>query len=138
MNEKQNTKVVQEIYAAYQRNDIPGILSRVDERIVFTVPGTRAVPMSGTRRGHEGLRQFFADLANTQDFNVFEPREYICQNSQVIALVHYEGRHRSTGRRFSVDSAMHWTIENGKAVRFQEYTDTEALAAAATGSAATA
>ncbi len=138
MNEKQNTKVVQEIYAAYQRGDIPGILSRVDDRIVFTVPGTRAVPVSGTRRGHEGLRQFFTDLANTLDFSVFEPREYICQGNQVVALVHYEGRNRSTSRRFSADSAMLWTIENGKAVRFQEYTDTEALALASTGSVATA
>ena len=32
-----------------------------------------------------------------------------------------------TKREFAADSAMVWTVENGKAV-FQEYTDTEAFA----------
>jgi ketosteroid isomerase-like protein len=36
-----------------------------------------------------------------------------------------------TGRTFNVDSAMLWTVGNGKAIRCQEYTDTEALANAA-------
>jgi ketosteroid isomerase-like protein len=38
----------------------------------------------------------------------------------------YEGRNKATGRE--CDSAMVWTVENGKAVAFQEYTDTEAFA----------
>ena len=33
-----------------------------------------------------------------------------------------------TKREFAADSAMVWTVENGKAVAFQEYTDTEAFA----------
>jgi ketosteroid isomerase-like protein len=40
----------------------------------------------------------------------------------------YEGRNKATGREFAADSAMVWTVENGKAVVFQEYTDTEAFA----------
>ena len=49
----------------------------------------------------------------------------------MVALVRYEGRDRSTGRAFSAESAMLWLFGNGNVIRFQEFTDTEALANAA-------
>ena len=131
MNEKENTKIVQDMYAAYTRGDVPGILSHMDNSITFTVPGTQANPLAGTRRGLAAMKQFYADLASIVDLNVFEPREYIAQGNKVVVLVHYAGTFRSTGRRMEADSAMVWTLENGKVVRFQEYTDTEAAANAA-------
>ncbi len=131
MNEDANAKTVQEIYAAYRQGDIAGILARLDESIVFTIQGSPAVPLAGTRRGHDGMRHFFTELARTHEFSTFEPREYIAQGNRVVVLVRYEGRNLATGRSFSTESAMVWTLQNGKAVRFVEYTDTEQLARAA-------
>jgi ketosteroid isomerase-like protein len=59
---------------------------------------------------------------------VFEPREFIAQVNRVVAFVNYEGRDKTTGRSFTADAAMLWSFGDGKVIRFQEYTDTEALA----------
>jgi uncharacterized protein len=128
MSEEINTQVVQTAYAAYLRGDIPGILATLDSSIVFTINGSPAVPLAGTWRGLDGMRQFFKTLTDTLEFTTFEPRDYVAQGNRVVALVHSEGRHRTTHRTFSIDSAMVWTVQNGKVVRFVEYTDTEQLA----------
>lgn len=119
------------MYSAFNSGDIAGVLKHLDESIVWTVPGSAAAPMAGVRRGIEEVRRFFEDLEGRMEFSVFDVRELIAQGNRVVALVHYEGRDRKTGRNFTADSAMLWTIGNGKAIRFQEYTDTEALVAAA-------
>src|SRR5947207_4654946 len=131
MKETRNIETVRNVYSAFNRRDLSGVLSQMDEGIVFIVPGSPEVPLAGIRRGLQEVRRFFEDLERRVEFSVFEPREYIAQGNRVVALVHYEGRNRATGRVFSADSATLWTIGNGKAIRFQEYTDTEALAGAA-------
>jgi len=123
--------IVRTMYAAFVRGDIAGVLKHMDESIVWTTPGSPAVPTSGARRGLEQVRRFFEDVERRLDYLVFEVRELIAQGNRVVALVHSEGRDRKTGRYFTADSATLWTIGNGKAIRFQEFTDTEALAMAA-------
>src|SRR3954467_4863589 len=131
MKETRNIATIRSIYAAYSRGEISAVLDQMDEAMVFIVPGSPAVPVAGTRRGLHEVRRFFEDLERRLQFSVFEPREFIAQGNRVVALVRYEGRDRITGRSFAADAAMLWTIGNGKAIRFQEYTDTEALANAA-------
>jgi ketosteroid isomerase-like protein len=131
MREIGNIETVRGIYAAFGRGDLAGVLDRLEETIVWITPGSSAVPLAGRRTGRDEVRAFFEALAERLTFTVFDAREFIAQGNRVIALVHYEGRNNVTGRPFSAESAMLWTIGNGRAVRFQEYTDTEALAAAA-------
>ena len=136
MRESVNIDAVKAMYAAFGRGDIPEILARMDESILFTIPGSSQIPVSGGRNGLPQVRRFFEDLAQRYEFTVFEARDYIAQGNRVVALVHYEARDKVTGRNFSADSAMLWTFGNGRAIRFQEYTDTEAIANAARGTQA--
>jgi uncharacterized protein len=131
MREIGNIETVRGICGAFGRGDISGVLDRLDETIVWITPGTNAVPMAGKRVGIDEVRGFFDLLSQRMTFSVFEAREFIAQGNRVIALVHYEGRDNKTGRSFVAESAMLWTLGNGKALRFREYTDTEALANAA-------
>ena len=128
MSPEDNVKIVQEMYSAFLRRDVPGILVHLDDGVVWIVPGSSAVPMAGVRKGLTEVRQFFETVEKMLEFRLFEPREYIAQGNRVVTLVRYEGRNKSTGREFSADSAMVWTVQNGKAIAFQEYTDTEAFA----------
>jgi uncharacterized protein len=131
MRETANIETIRALYAAFNRSDIAGVLKNLDEGVVWMTPGSPAVPMAGTRRGLEQVRRFFEDLERRIEFTIFDVCELIAQGNRVVALVHYEGRDRKTGRSFAADSSMLWTIGNGKAIRFQEYTDTEAFAIAA-------
>jgi ketosteroid isomerase-like protein len=131
MKESQNIETVRSMYTALLRGDISGVLQQMDESIVFQMPGSGAIPTSGTRRGLREVERFFEDLRSLVEFTVFEIREFIAQGNRVVALLHYEGRYKPTGKGFASDAAALWTIGNGRAIRFQEFTDTETLARAA-------
>jgi ketosteroid isomerase-like protein len=130
MSEQSNVEVVRAMYEAFGRGDIPAVLTGMDDSMVFTILGSSAVPLAGVRRGLAGMRQFFDELAQTLEFSRFEPHDFIAQGDRVVALVHYAGKNKNTGRQFDAESAMVWTIRNGKAIQFVEYTDTEQLAKA--------
>ena len=76
------------------------------------------------------MGQFFASLVDTQEVQHFDPREFIAQDDKVVALGHYAWRVKSTGREFGGDFAHVFTVHNGKVIRFHEYMDTAAAAAA--------
>jgi ketosteroid isomerase-like protein len=128
MSEQSNVEVVRAVYEAFSRGDIPAVLARMDDAMVFTIPGSPAVPLSGVRRGVAGVTQFFAELAKTLEFSAFEPHDYIAQGDRVVALIHYADKNKNTGRTFDAETAMIWTVRNGKLVQFIEYTDTEQFA----------
>lgn len=77
------------------------------------------------------VAQCFHRAADTWDFQVFEPREYIAFGDRVAMVASYTARCRSTGRQVSCDWTMLWTIRDGKIVHFQEYTDAAMLRDAA-------
>jgi ketosteroid isomerase-like protein len=130
MTDKENVQVVSEAYAAFVRGDIPAILNMLAPEIDWHVPGPAEAPYAGRRRTRHDVGRFFSEVARTVEFSAFEPQEFIAQEDRVIALGHYEGRVRATGKTFSAEWAMTWRLRDGKAVAFREYTDTQSLGAA--------
>jgi len=131
MQEAQNTKVVQEAYAAFGRGDVQGILDRVDDSIVWKgVYGAGPhVPTAGERRGKAQVGEFFKQVAASVTFSRFEPKEFVASGDKVVALGHYTAT-TSVGKAFDSDFAMVFTLRNGKVTEFQEFTDSAAVNAA--------
>lgn len=131
MQETQNTKVVQDAYAAFNRGDVQGILDRLDDSIVWrAVYGAGPhVPTSGERRGKAQVGEFFKQVAQNVNFSRFEPREFIATGDKVVALGHYTAT-TPIGKKFDSDFAMVFTLRNGKVTAFQEFTDSAAVNAA--------
>jgi len=129
MQEAQNTKVVQDAYAAFGRADIPTLLSYMSEDILWKpVTGAAAyVPFAGERRGKAAVAEFFKKVAESEDFEQFEPREFVAQGDKVVALGHYRAKSRTTGRTFDSDFVMVFTLQGGKVTAFQEFTDSAAI-----------
>ena len=132
MSEAQNTKVVQDAYAAFGRGDIPGLLDFMTDDIQWQpVIGTaKSVPFSGARKGKTGVAEFFKIVGETEDFQLFEPREFIAQDDKVVALGHYRAVTKSTGKTFDSPFAMVFTLRGGKVAGFREFTDSAAVNAA--------
>ena len=130
MNENGNTNVVQSVYENFRGGDIKALLNLLSDDIEWELPEIENVPFAGKRRGHEQMGQFFASLVDTQDVQHFEPREFIANGDKVVALGHYAWHVKSTGREFGGDFAHVFTMSNGKVIRFHEYMDTAAAAAA--------
>ena len=132
MSEAQNTKVVQDAYAAFGRGDIPALLGYMTEDIDWQpVIGTAAhVPFSGERKGKASVAEFFKRVAESEDFQQFEPREFVAQGDKVVAIGHYRAVPKATGRTFDSDFVMVFTLRDGKVARYQEFTDSAGINAA--------
>ena len=128
--EQENTKLVQQIYEHFKWGHIKALLNLLSINIEWQLPEIENVPFAGRRRGHEEMGQFFESLVDTQEVQHFEPREFIARGDKVLALGHYAFRVKSTGREFGGDFAHVFTVHDGKVVRFHEYMDTAAAAAA--------
>lgn len=132
MQEAQNTKVVQDAYAAFGRGDIAALLGQFSDDIIWrpVTGGGTHVPFAGERRGKAGVAEFFKRVAESEDFEVFEPREFVAQGDKVVTLGHYRAKVRKTGRTVDSDFVMVFTLRDGKVTHFQEFLDSAALNAA--------
>jgi ketosteroid isomerase-like protein len=129
MSESGNVQVVKDAYGAFLQGNIDGVLALVDEGVEWhAVKGTEGVvPHAGVRQGRSAVAGFFAQLATTLEFTRFEPREFIAQGDQVVAIGDYAANVTPTGRSVTSDWVMVFTIRNGKIVRFREWTDSAQL-----------
>ena len=130
--EAENTKVVQAAYAAFGRGDIPALLGYLTDDIHWRpVIGTAGhVPFSGERTGKPAVAEFFARVAESEEFQQFEPREFVAQGDTVVAIGHYRAVTKATGRGFESDFVMVFTFRNGKIATFREFTDSAGINAA--------
>ena len=130
--EAENTKLVKDAYAAFQRGDIQAVLATLSDDVEWrAVIGTEGVvPTSGLRRGHAGVGEFFQQLSTTTTFEAFEPREFIAQGDQVAVIGRYKGKALATGKLYDSEWVMVFTVRNGKVVRFREFADSRQLVAA--------
>jgi ketosteroid isomerase-like protein len=131
MQEAQNTRVVQDAYAAFGRGDVQSILNMLDDGIVWKgVYGAAPhVPTAGQRKGKAQVKEFFAQVAQHATFSLFEPREFLAGGDKVVALGHYTAT-TSAGKTFDSDFAMVFTFRGGKVAEFQEFVDSAAANAA--------
>ncbi len=128
MQEAQNTRVVQDAYAAFGRSDIDTLLTFLADDIVWVgVYGTKShVPMSGERRGKAAVAEFFKQVAENITFSLFDPKDFIATGDTVVTLGHYTGM-TPMQKKFDSDFAMVFTMQNGKVARFQEFCDSAAI-----------
>jgi ketosteroid isomerase-like protein len=128
-----NTEIVQSIYAAFGRQDLPRILSTLDEDVSWGIDSIASdVPPYGIRRGKDGVASFFADWGRTADFLAFEAKDFVATGDHVFCDLHYTVRVKSTNKTSHMVSAQHWTFRNGKLIRWRGYEDTVATRAAFT------
>jgi hypothetical protein len=132
MSEQQNVAIVKQAYAAFKQGNIQQLLGYMSADVDWEsmVGSGNLLPTSGRRMGLEAVTRFFAQIDSNYTFQQFEPREFIAQNDRVVALGHYHGTVKPTGKSFSSAWVMVFTVRDGKITNFQEYADTAALAAA--------
>jgi hypothetical protein len=129
MAEQENVKLIQGLYAAFGRGDIPAILSEIANNAGVThSPGSPdKLPWARTYRGRQGWEQFFKDLGEALEPLGFEPRDYVAQGDRVVAFGHFRARVKATGRIFEDPWAMDWVVRNGKVASCHVYEDTAAV-----------
>ncbi|HEX8688160.1 MAG TPA: nuclear transport factor 2 family protein [Pyrinomonadaceae bacterium] len=130
MSTEENKRVVQAIFEAFGRGDVPGVLAQLSEDVTWDAPGPSHVPYFGDRRGHGGATEFFVQLGTNVDFEHFEPGAFVAEGDRVVVLGRERGRVRGTGKTFDNDWALVFTVEGGKVTGLRIYENTAAIAEA--------
>ncbi|MGD9891701.1 MAG: nuclear transport factor 2 family protein [Dehalococcoidia bacterium] len=131
MNAVDTTQTVQDLYVAFGRADVPAILALLAEDAELYHSGPADVlPWSMLYRGKAEWGRFFQDVGQAIEFTEFAPERFIAQGDTVVALGHFAGRARATGRPVASHWAMEWTFQDGDITHCRVHEDTAALAAA--------
>ena len=127
MSEQQNLDAVRNVYAAFGRGDLAGILAVLDPQVSWRTPGAPGLPTGGLRRGVDEVREFFGVLLNTFDIQDFRPADFLAQGDKVVVLGTSREGPKGTGRFVDFRWAHVFTFRNGKIVEFEEPADVSAL-----------
>jgi len=127
MSEKENVKVVQEMYAGFNRRDIPAVLDILADDVDWQSPVTRIqtdeISWSKLRHGREEVAAFFKDLSEKVQPDKLEPLEFTAQGDRVVVEGKNRGTVRSTGKPYEHDWVMLFTVRQGKIARMRHYYD---------------
>ena len=130
MNEQENAETVREAYNNFKTGNIQGLIDQMSDNVAWELPEIGGVPFAGKRTGRDGVKEFFATLAQAQDVIEFEPIESLAQGDKVVSLGHYKWRVKETGREYASNFVHVFTVRNGKITGFREHFDTAVVAAA--------
>ena len=126
MSEQENLHIVKRIYHAIVESDISTRMSLVTDDLDLTFFGSEKIPWAGRWRGKDGLGRFLRRIADTLEFEVFSPEEFIAAGNDVVVLGHERCRVRATGKVVDASWAHVWTVREGLIRRHLEYSDTAA------------
>lgn len=138
-----NLDLIRTLCAAFAAGDVPGVVSCMAPDIVRSetenFPYADGNPYCGPDANLSGV---FARLGGEWDGFAAAPGEFLeaisgrdqAPGDAIIELGRYAGTHRATGRALDAQFAHVWRVSGGKAVSFQQYTDT-LQAARVTGAA---
>ena len=122
---------VQRLYEAYNRGDIPSILSSLHRDIIWEVMGQPDVPYAGIYHGPADVQEFFGKLNDCIEMKEFVAEHILENGNLVIATGYMNATARKTGRHFSTIWSMTYEFdENEKIVHFRDCYDTLVMARA--------
>lgn len=119
----QNSDIIRGLYDAFAIGDIPAVLDTLASDISWTE--AEGGPYGGVSIGPDQvLQNVFMKLGGEWDGFSAIPREFITQGNTVVVLGDYSASFKATGKNFNAPFAHVWKLQDGKAVSFQQYTDT--------------
>jgi ketosteroid isomerase-like protein len=118
-----NLELVKALYERFALGDIFSVLELIDENIVWTE--AEGFPYGGTYIGHKAvIDNVLKKLATEWDEYLVKADEFLDAGDRIVVLGNYSGTYKKTGKSMHVPFAHVWTVENSKATKFVQYTDT--------------
>ena len=123
-----NVEVIRGIYDAFARADIGAVLGAMAPEIVWREAENHPYADGNPYVGPNAILQgIFARLGTEWDGFAVSVDEVVGAGEKVVALGRYTGMNKRTGKRINAQVVHVWTVEDGKAASFQQYTDTHQI-----------
>lgn len=124
------TALIQSVYAAFGRGDIEALLGACTDDVDWSMLGSLDLPYIGRFQGRQALLRWFGFVAEFDDIQAFEPREFFAGADHVTVLGWERTRAKPGGGVFETPWVHLFTLRDGKVARFVGMYDTAAVEAA--------
>src|SRR4051794_13811041 len=114
MSTEQNVRVIEAIYEAFGRGDVPGILAHLTDDVEWITHLDPVVPWSGEYCGKGNVPRFFERVYTGCVVQSFEPLEYISQGDVVVSIGSFGAQSTATGKSALTRWVFIWRFRDGK------------------------
>jgi ketosteroid isomerase-like protein len=132
-----NIDLIKQIYEHFNKRNYDAVVDSFDGNFEWIAADNSPLADRSPYRGREVVRDGVFERI-TAGFTHLEVAidELIDAGEKIVVLGYYDGNFAVSGKRLYAQLAHVWTIANGKAVKFQQYVDTYAIAEASKVTAA--
>ena len=117
--------VVQEVYGAFGRGDIPAILGKLTPDVVWAVEGREGdYPTFGVRHGPAGALAFFQAMGEVEEVTAFEPKAFHPSGDTCVVQGRIGMTLKNNGKALDYDWVHIFTVRDGMVAGFKELYDT--------------
>jgi uncharacterized protein len=128
---RRNADVVREGMETWSRGELDRTIALIDPEIVWR-PITAWPGIQPEYRGHEGVRRFWSAFRDPWERITLEADEIReLGDRTVLTRSHFRAQGRASGVETEVRMYTVWTLDDGKLVRFESFTDEAAALEAA-------
>lgn len=122
---QENVKVVQSMYEAFAKGDVPTIIAALDPQVEWWEAENFIYADSNPYIGPDAvLKGVFMRIAEEWDGFAVAPKELLDAGDTVIGHGYYSGAYKKNGEKVRAQFAHFFTFRDGKVAKFQQYTDT--------------
>lgn len=116
-------QIIEDHYAASARGDLDGMVAPFAPDVEWIEMA--GFPYAGTYRGPAAVREgVFERLGAEWVGYQAAPEDLVADGEHVVAFGTYSGTYGATGKAMSARFVHHWTVRDGRVVRFEQFTDT--------------
>lgn len=120
-------EIVKEMYAAFSRGDIAGVMAHVADDVEWVAEGPAEMVFTGIRHGKAETLGFFAGIALEHADPRLEVTEFVSEGDSVASFGRYAATLQKTGRRVDSPVAHLFKFRDGKVVRYINMLNTAAF-----------
>jgi uncharacterized protein len=125
----ENVTIIRRLYEAFMQGDIPTVLGSMDANITWIAAENSLYagesPFTGINAVVENV---LMRIGAEWDNFAIQVDELLDAGDKVVMLGYYSGTYKATGKQALAQVSHVWTLEGGKIVKFQQYTDTKQFA----------
>ena len=123
---QENVKVVQGMYDAFGEGNIATVIAALDPQVEWWEAENFIYDDGNPYVGPDAVLQgVFARIGAEWEGFVVSPKEVLDAGDTIIGHGYYSGTYRQTGKQARAQFAHFFSFQDGKIVKFQQYTDTD-------------
>lgn len=131
MSSTSNLTLIQDLYGAFGRGDLPAVLDALTPDVTWGMVGrTEDFPMAGIRNGKAGAAEFFKVMHEVKDMTNFHIDRFLAAEDVVFAWGGYDWTMRRNCVQGKSEFLHVYTLRDGKILSWRGHQDTAKLAAA--------